>query len=211
MAVFLIVLKVILIILLSAIGLLLLLLFLPTMAIVDYREGQVSVKLRVLYFIKLKLPLSGKKKTAKPKAADQPESEAKSDKKKPQLDFELIKKLLPPGGRLIKKICSAISITQIDVFFPVHDANPAKTALSYGRAWAAYGIIYPLIANTFRTTVKNIEIFADYNNEAKNNESVVFEVHAILGLMVVASVSFLINYLKIKQPDREEQNGKRNR
>lgn len=211
MAVFLIVLKVILIILLSVIGLLLLLLFLPTMAIVDYREGAVSVRLRVLYFLKLNLPLSGKKKTSKPKKTEQPETEVKPANEKPQLDLALIGKLLPPGGRLIRKICSAISITKIDVFVPVHDANPAKTAVSYGRAWAAYGIIYPLIANTFKTTVKNIEIFADYNNDAKNKESVAFEIHAILGLMVVASVSFLINYLKFKQPDREDKNGKRNR
>lgn len=199
MAVVLLILKIIGFVLLGAVAIILAVLFIPAMVTVKYAGNDLDVRLRVLYFIKIRIPLSGKSKNKPAKDETQPPADnAPKKKSSEKLELSLIKQLLPPAKTLFARVCRAITICRVKAYCPVSDSDPAKTALKYGRTCAELGAAYALLSEVFNVRVDNIEIVPDFEREHKGEGSFYCEIHALLIMIVSAAIAFLIKFLKLK-------------
>lgn len=212
MAVVLLILKILGITLLCLLGIVILALCLPAVVSVQYKDNRLTVWMRALWFVKIKLFPQKKRKKKQEKPKDEPKKEKPpTDKKKSSVDFGLIKQLLAPAGQTMKKVFSAIAIKNITLFWPVHSRDAAKTAIEYGRTCVFFNGIFALLSNSFKLTLKKITIEPDFDNKYEGKEEFSCDASAALVIMVIAVISLMLKYLQLQKSNSEENDGKRNR
>ena len=137
-------------ILLGLLALLLLLLLLPVTAMAKYDAGGFELWLSVLGLRFHAVDPAREKKAKEKKKPQGEEKEAGGEKEKkkarakPQIDWELVKALLAPGGRAVKLVFGSLRWRHIRLRLVVGGADPCDVGIRTGRTWAALGALLSL-------------------------------------------------------------------
>ncbi len=193
------VLAVLLWILLGLIGLIVLLLVLPVGVGLEYKEGKVSVTLRLFGFIPIPVyPQPEKGKAEKPvkkqrkKQAEKQEPAEQTKKKLPKLSFEDVKSVLAASGGFMKRIFRALHITKIILIVPVHADDAAKTALRCAEVQAGVGAASAFLSNFLRMRFECVHILPDFTGDIKAGAYFSCNVSALPIIMITAAVYALL-------------------
>ncbi len=119
-----------------------------------------------LGLIRIRL-IPAKKKRAEKSAGKKsghikPAADGRSKKQKKGGDFALLRQLLPVLLEALGSFRRKLVITHLDLCAWFGGEDPYKTALNYGRAWAAIGCLIPVLESTF--TIKHRNIRADLSD-----------------------------------------------
>lgn len=136
-------------------------------ASVRYETGTVFLRLVVGPFRITLLPAKEKKKPPKEKkkakkAAEEPEKQP-DEKKKRKLPpvSELLSLAAEAAGRLKRKI----RIDELTVHLIWASGDPAETAVGFGRANAAMGMIWGLVENNFHVKKHDLGVAVDFERD----------------------------------------------
>ena len=157
----------------------------------EYTEEGLKVRLRLGKVWKTVYPASPKKekpgkaagKGKKPAKQSDPEGEKKGGSVKAFLD------LFPVGAELVGKLIRKIRIDLLTVHVIWADRDPAKTAIGYGAANGAVGLIYPVFDHNFRIKKSDIRVDADFTQAQPS-----VYVNAALSLTLGQLISLVIRY-----------------
>lgn len=154
-------------VLLALLGLLVLALLAPVRAVVEYREGALSVKARVLGIPLRVYPRPGQSAARSLRARKKKTARAKPKPKRKGFSFALedLQNLLGAAGVLMRRAFRAIHISQVIVILPIHRDDAAQTALACGRAEAWLGGMAALARNFFDVQIVQLRVLPDYTNE----------------------------------------------
>lgn len=185
---------------------LLLLLFLPVCVTAEYREGALSVRLRLLGVLRLSLdPFAEKAPKKKPdkkkraaargrkkKAADEPQTKPK---KAPPSVEELLD-LLSAAGVLTRRSLRALHIRGVILILPIHREDAAETAVACGKTQAWLNGVLAALRNFLDIRVVQVRTLPDYTNEITAGPYFTGSVSALPVMFLVAGVCALAQLLR---------------
>ena len=158
--------------LLALLALLVLILVLPVRAELEYREGALSVRVRVFGLSFQGVPLFEKikklwPKKKKPKKTNQPavQSPPKEKKKTSGIELADIRNILGAAGTFVQYMCRKIQIRDVILIVPIHREDAAQTALACGRGEAWLGGLAALLQNYFDLRIVQVRVLPDFTNE----------------------------------------------
>lgn len=172
-----------------------------------YLERIFSLELRVACFSIPILPSNKnqKKRKKEPDKTLERSSEKKSAKKKekpaifpngkPDL-MELLRFACDLLGDLRRKI--RLDVLELHVIFG-SDADAAKSAIRYGRAWAWIGALLPMFERIFVIKKRDIGAELDYNNPEKTEIQARLRLTITIGRAISLALHAGIRFLKIYQ------------
>lgn len=189
-------------------GVLLLILLLPVGVIARY-DGEVSVRAAVGPFRLQLVPARPKtrRQLEKQKQKKEKKAQAKAEKKRKAKANALLKKDEPetpqvkeplkdkiagllPFARLaadaLGSVFRRLRIRQLTVRVRMGGRDPAKLALSYGRAQAAVSSMLPLLAGRFRVKKKEISLQPDFLADKTEAEAVLSIRYLVCDLLGIA-------------------------
>ena len=176
-----------------------LLAWLPVGAELQY-DGSVLVALR-LGPVKIRILPSRPKKEKKPdKKKKKQKKKKKPDKKKKQEKQEAPKRSI--GGTVeaalplvrvavdaLQRFRHMLLFRDLTVHVTYGASDPASAAIGYGQAWAAIGIVTPLIDRVFRIRHRDYQAYLDYEQK----DLKIF-IHAHLTIFIWEIISFAVVY-----------------
>lgn len=163
------------------------------------------------------------KKPQKPKKEKQKKEKAKKQKKKAPPEAEgqkkepkvgkpgtlsRLMKLLPVVGQACGALKRKIRIDDLELELIWGGADPAAVALSYGRANAALGMLWPILDNNFKVKRHSFQIGVDYTltePAVKARAAVTMTVGQIVTLGVHYGVKALVTWIKSGRTLRKKQ------
>lgn len=158
------------------------------------RAGFLKLRLLPKKEGKRKKPKKQKKKKEKSKPKEETEQTAK---KKPSLlsggvsdIFELLDILSDTLGNLRRKL----RLNELMLHVSYKGSDPAKAAISYGRAWALIGAITPYLDRLFVIKKRDIQPILDYNETqftVDARATLTITIGRILALVLRAGMRFL--------------------
>ena len=161
------------------------------------------------------LPMKPKKekKEKKPKKVKEPPKEAESAEEKPKPEdragtLSRLMKLLPVVGQACGALKRKIRIDNLELELIWGGADPAAVALSYGRANAALGMLWPILDNNFKVKRHSFQIGVDYTltePAVKARAAVTMTVGQIVTLGVHYGVKALVTWIKSGRTLRKKQ------
>ena len=158
----LLILKILAWILLGIVALVLLVLIIPVTLEIIYKEKKLRVSARYL-FLRFKIYGYPKKDTVEKTAKQDDE-----DKEKKGIDFELVKKLLKPGGRAVWALLKRLKIRDVRVVIVAKGKNAADVGINAGRTWAALGAGLDIVNSIWkRVEYKEITVLPDFAESAR--------------------------------------------
>ena len=178
----------------------------PVGADVSYLGGALTVKAKIGLLRLTLLPKKPKKpqKQKKPKKSKEkpmPKPEKPKEKKKPQLlsggisgVMELLQFACDTLGDLRRKL--RMERLELHVYFGAGD-DAAKTAVSYGRAWALIGAMLPMLERIFVIKERDIGAELDYNKEEKMTLDARLRITITIGRAFALALRAGIRFLKI--------------
>jgi hypothetical protein len=193
--------------LLIVIGLLVLLCLLPVGARVVYDHAGAKVHLLIGPFSTCLYP----------RAAKEPKKKKESKKKKPTKETKKPKEKEPIGGKLplFRQLLSLglealgclrrkLILKNLTVYLTVggQGEDPAGSAVTYGRAWAAVGALIPVLENTFQIRQRDIRVNIDFTSSETviyADGSILLRVGDILWIAVFYGIRGLKLFLKHKK------------
>lgn len=194
---------------LIVIGIILCALFLLSLvrvgAVADWSAAGLTLKVRVGRLRFTVFPMKPKKKRReKPERAKKPAKEPQAPPEPRQGGgLDLVKQLLPviaeAAGRFKKKIC----IDRLDLDLTVACPDPALTAVAFGGANAALGMIVPLLENNFNIKERSIRTAVDFDRE-EPAVAILAALSLTIGQGVALSVSLGFKLLKISLSNRNK-------
>lgn len=176
----------------------------PVGADVSYLGGVLTVKAKIGLLRLTLLPKKPKKpqKQKKPKKSkEKPKLEKLKEKKKPQPlsggisgVMELLQFACDTLGDLRRKL--RMERLELHVRFGAGD-DAAKTAISYGRAWALIGTMLPMLERIFVIKERDIGAELDYNKEEKMTLDARLCITITIGRALALALRAGIRFLKI--------------
>ena len=109
-----------------------------------------------------------------PRKEKQPQKPRRAKKKKKKQEkqpktageiFDLVKQLLPVAADAAGQLRQKIHIDQFDLDLTVASADPAKTAVNYGKLNGAVGMFWPLVEQNFKVKAWRIRTNVDFTTE----------------------------------------------
>ena len=155
--------------LLALVALLLLALVLPARAAIEYREGALSVQLRLLgiQFHVYPFP-EGLKRRSPPAHKPKKKKSGKRGRragKKPMFEWDDLQGILGMAGAFTRRALRAIRITDIILIVPVHRDNAAETALACGRSEAWLSGVAAALQNFMELRWTQLRVLPDFTGE----------------------------------------------
>ncbi len=176
----------------------------PVGADVSYLGGVLTVKAKIgLLRLTLlpKKPKKPQKQKKSKKSKKKPKPEKQKEKKKPQPlsggisgVMELLQFACDTLGDLRRKL--RMERLELHVRFGAGD-DAAKTAISYGRAWALIGTMLPMLERIFVIKERDIGAELDYNKEEKMTLDAQLCITITIGRALALALRAGIRFLKI--------------
>ena len=176
----------------------------PVGANVSYLGGVLTVKAKIgLLRLTLlpKKPKKPQKQKKSKKSKKKPKPEKPKEKKKPQPlsggisgVMELLQFACDTLGDLRRKL--RMERLELHVRFGAGD-DAAKTAISYGRAWALIGTMLPMLERIFVIKERDIGAELDYNKEEKMTLDARLCITITIGRALALALRAGIRFLKI--------------
>ena len=108
------------------------------------------------------------RKEKQPKKPRRVKKKKKKQEKQPKTAgeiFDLVKQLLPVAADAAGQLRQKIRIDQFDLDLTVASADPAKTAVNYGKLNGAIGMFWPLVEQNFKVKEWRIRTNVDFTTE----------------------------------------------
>jgi len=145
------------------------LLFTPIRILASYEGGEIEAELSAA-FLRIPLyPLPEKKDKDKDKDKEPPVEAPKKEKKKFSINadqiFYTLEKLPPILGTVLKGVGRRIRISPLRLYVLVAGADPADTAVLYGRLYAALEAGLPVLHRVLRIKEQDIRLFPDFQQD----------------------------------------------
>lgn len=108
------------------------------------------------------------RKEKQPKKPRRVKKKKKKQEKQPKTAgeiFDLVKQLLPVAADAAGQLRQKIRIDQFDLDLTVASADPAKTAVNYGKLNGAIGMFWPLVEQNFKVKAWRICTNVDFTTE----------------------------------------------
>ena len=176
----------------------------PVGADVSYLGGVLTVKAKIgLLRLTLlpKKPKKPQKQKKSKKSKKKPKPEKPKEKKKPQPlsggisgVMELLQFACDTLGDLRRKL--RMEWLELHIRFGAGD-DAAKTAISYGRAWALIGTMLPMLERIFVIKERDIGAELDYNKEEKMTLDARLCITITIGRALALALRAGIRFLKI--------------
>lgn len=190
--------------LLLLLALLLLALFLPVRAAVEYREGALSVRIHFLGMRFWAYPFLERRKKRDPPAHAPKKSKrrrAQGDRrKKPSLAWADLQGVLGMAGAFTRRALRAIRVTDIILIVPVHRDDAAQTALACGRTEAWLSGAAAALQNFMELRWIELRVLPDFTDEIKAGVYLSCKVGARPVAFLVAGVHALVYLMKKEEP-----------
>lgn len=161
------------------------------------QNAEVTVRVGPIPIRLLPKPESGKKPSA-----EKPEKEKKEKKKEsrfpkdPQQILQLARLAVSVLGDLRRKIV----VDELVLRITYGGADPADAAINYGRTWAVFGALIPVLDQIFQIKKRDIQPILDYNEPEKKLDakiSLFITVGRCISLLLRAGFGFLrLNWKK---------------
>ena len=216
-------------VLLIILGVLLLINLIPIGVIFRY-NGEISLKLAIA-FLRLKLmpkkPKSRKKLEKEKKKKEKKAVAKEKKKKKKQAQSLIAKPPAPPKPKqpLKDKIAGLLPWAKLGVSFvgeffhrklcvkrlqirvALAGGDPAKLALSNGKAWEAIGITVPVLEQAFRIKKRKIVVYPDFLAK-KTDVDAEIDVRLTLGGLMLLLLKYAFRAVKLLLAARKEKKKK---
>lgn len=201
--------------LLIVLGVLLLLALLPVGAILRYNEAGLRIKL-VLWPVRIQLyPRKKKKEKTKKEKKNAPQETAsvkksaghqeKNEKGGKLTDFiPLVRTALEFLGVVRQKLL----VRRLDMTVTFAGGDPAKTALCYGKAWAAAGALAAQLEEWFHIRRKNIQMECNFLGGSTTVTALLYATLPLgqaVYLTIKYGVRLLKDYMKIRNQKKAVQ------
>jgi hypothetical protein len=190
--------------LLIVIGLLVLLCLLPVGARVVYDHAGAKVLLLIGPFSASLYPRTAKEPKKKKKSKK--ETPPKEPKEKEPLGgkLPLFRQLLSLGLEALECLRRKLILKNLTVCLTVggQGEDPAGSAFTYGRAWAAVGALIPVLENSFKIRKRDIRVNIDFTSSETviyADGSILLRVGDILWIAVFYGIRGLKLFLKHKK------------
>lgn len=204
-----IVLQILLWILLAILALLLLLLICPIWVKLKFWNGEITVKLQVLFVSFTIWPEPEtteeeltEEQTQKIEKAVKDKAAKSSKKKTKKIDssivLDAIRDAIPMASKVMRIVFKGIFLRDVQIAIPVHEKDAALTAIAYGQTQAWIGGICGVLQNFCHLHFKRVRIFADYDNAHEGEEYFYCKIGAVPIIMGIAAV-YLFTCLKSKK------------
>ena len=108
------------------------------------------------------------RKEKQPKKPRRAKKKKKKQEKQPKTAgeiFDLVKQLLPVAADAAGQLRQKIRIDQFDLDLTVASADPAKTAVNYGKLNGAVGMFWPLVEQNFKVKAWRIRTNVDFTTD----------------------------------------------
>lgn len=198
-------------ILLGLLALLVLVLVLPAMLVVRYAEGELTVKLQVL-FVRLTVfpmkerPAKPKKEKRRKKHTEEKEEE-KTRKKRSVSDWiELIKRIAASAGAGLRFLLRRLRIRDVQLVLPVYGGDASETALSAGRVQALIGSTRAVLENLLNIRFTRLVVIPDFLDAYGERLTFSCKVLAAPVIMLAAGIVALRRFLR-SRPRRRKRVG----
>lgn len=196
--------------LLGLLGLIVLLLFVPVGADVNYADKTLGVDVRVL-FLRFRVLPAKQKKSKKQKETPEQKKEAEPEKEKKKFTLDTLKQitdLVAPAGKAAGYVLKKIKIKRVRVYIDVARAELADTGILAGELWAGIGFLFETLKNIFTVKVDEFFIKPDFDSEESHfDASASAAVRTLPIFAVIAAFIFLINWLRNKRNTEEQSDG----
>lgn len=146
-----------------------------------------------------------KPKKEKPPAAEKPRKEPPEGRPG---TLSRLMKLLPVVGQACGALKRKIRIDDLELELVWGGADPAAAALTYGRANAALGMLWPILDNNFKVKRHSFQIGLDYGlaePAVEARAAVTITVGQIVTLGVRYGVKALVTWIKSGRTPRKKQ------
>ena len=178
-------------------------LLVPVTIYVEYANGAVALKVRILF---VKIGLLPAKPRAKPKKEKKPKSNTnrkqKPKKEKPKKSFEeilqFIKRIASAATRATKVIFRFLYIRDVQLVLPVSGADAAAAAIACGRMQALVGGTRAVLSNVTNLHCKRLLIVPDFAGQYAKRLSFSCKIVASPVIMVAAGIVGIKRFLLYK-------------
>lgn len=201
--------------LLIVLGVLLLLAILPLGGAVRYDGGGARAYLvlgpinLLLYPRKAKESKPKNKKEKKPKIAREKAPEPQSKEK--ESAGGSVKKFIPfvkLGLSFLNELRWKLRVNRLDLKVVLAAEDPADLALTYAKANAALGSLWPLLEQSLRIRKRNVSVQCDFEAEQTlvfANVKITITLGRALALAVKYGIRALIQFMKLKKQEKAVQ------
>lgn len=174
-------------------------------AVADYSAAGFVLKIRVgaLRFTLFPMKPRKKKKADKPKKPTEPPKAPAPPEPRRGGGLELVKQFLPLLAEAAGRFKRKVRIDRLDIDLTVACPDPAMTAVAFGGANAALGMMVPLFENNFNVKERNVRTRVDFDRETPA-VAVLAAMSLTIGQGVVLSVSLGVKALKILLAHRKK-------
>lgn len=166
-------------------------------------DGKLLVKLKIWFFPVVLIPAKPKKKKPKKAKAGEEKPSEKPEKQKQPLTFEKLLSYANLGKELLGDLREKLVLDYLCVHVRFGGSDPAQQAIAYGRAWAAIGILMPVLEQTFTIRKRDVEPRM-VSSEKKTD----FDARIVLSITISKAVSLglhaLLGYLKLQDKKKGE-------
>jgi len=146
--------------------------------------------LRIRLFPGKKRPAKEQKKEIRKAKKEKAAGKAKAEKKPGR--FTEFRKILDPAKTVLDRLRRKLLIKRLTIRYVAAGDDPVKTAMTFGRLNAAYGIISPLFDKYFRIKRRDFHTSADFERE----ESYIY-IYAIISIAVWEAVYIVFALLPL--------------
>lgn len=198
--------KWILMFLLVLIELLLLLLLIPAGVKIKAGDGFLEIYAKILgicikVYPKKKGRVHKKKKHQEDDAADKKENKGNAVFK--NLNFSGFMEYLSFASEAFSSVVRGLFVHSFELKADIHNSDPSKTALLYGSAYSALGIIFPKLQRIFRIRKPIISLDADFNGPGSFYFTAT--VFAIPGQLLTVAAILYFKWKKLTKKDKVVQ------
>lgn len=173
--------------------------FIRVHLVAEYDEAGFDGFLQV-FSVKIRFPAKNKKAQSDIKT-----SVSKKDEKK-HGSLKTFRNIITPALKAVGKLIRAIQIKKLVADIKVAGEDAFSTAMMYGGATAAIGILYPLLDSNLKIKKKTISVSADFEAD----ESVIYfytDVSINIWQTIAVATYFIYQFLKKAIYENKKQKG----
>lgn len=188
---------------LGLIALALIFLFFPVCLLVEFKQEQLAVKLRVLALTFSLYP--GRKNAAKHSkksekvvekdTEQQSHLEPAESRPKKKIALSDWVQFISTVGGLMRMLLKLIQIRDIRIIYPIRGEDAAQTAIRYGQFHAYLGSALGVLRNFLNMQFKQVDILPDFNGDCKYQRYFYCKIKAIPFIIIIA-VLYALTRLK---------------
>lgn len=175
----------------------------PLTVRLHFSDGLFTARLHIVFIRFSLFPLKAKKSRPKRKI-EKKERKDKTEKegtKKAAANIEFIRRILPPAGKLLRRLLKNIYIHGTCLKLIIRGTDASSTGIAAGRTWSAVCALAPLLNNVLHISYKSIRVIPDFGYNSNDKTEFDCKVTVIPVILIAALLSFLFKYLAIKNSD----------